>query len=456
MRLTPKEAGFTLYETGFGDDLLDRAASGKALSNLAEQIEDPMVIALDGGWGTGKSWFLKRWVGQHRIDHPGMARTVYFDAFAHDYLDSPLVALTAVLTKELAKEKTPTSGKIERLKKTAFKALPGLTKLGANIATSFAVKALDDTGDILAEAIGGTVEGPSETFWQSLANQQTAMEEFTAALGALTLTEGEDTPRKLVIVVDELDRCRPDYALSLLEVIKHFFAVDHVHFVLGVNLRELENMVRVRYGTQEGAELYLQKFMTLTMELAPLNPMLRSTGQSYVISLPKIIATRATDLGISEAWIAALHSILSPLYIQECLTLRAIERILSQLVLAATAPPLAPPSGRGSTGPRILNVEDQRVLDQALMILVVLKVIFPDTYVEVRTAQATADKISELWQLGEINDSRTEAVYGATQETINTFFPGVGLTFEYLEAPLRNACLHIPKMAQHYLSLRLP
>jgi hypothetical protein len=73
MRLTPKEPVFKPGKIGFPeDDPLDRAASGKALSGLVERIEDPMVIALDGGWGTGKSWFLKRWVGQHRLDYPGV------------------------------------------------------------------------------------------------------------------------------------------------------------------------------------------------------------------------------------------------------------------------------------------------------------------------------------------------------------------------------------------------
>jgi hypothetical protein len=102
MRLTPKEPVFKPGKIGFPeDDPLDRAASGKALSGLVERIEDPMVIALDGGWGTGKSWFLKRWVGQHRLDYPDQARTVYFDAFAHDYLDDPLVAVMGVLIAEL-------------------------------------------------------------------------------------------------------------------------------------------------------------------------------------------------------------------------------------------------------------------------------------------------------------------------------------------------------------------
>jgi hypothetical protein len=93
------------------------------------------------------------------------------------------------------------------------------------------------------------------------------MTTFRETLAALTLGKDGTSPRKLVIVVDELDRCRPDYALAMLEIIKHFFAVDHVHFVLGVNLRELENSVKARYGAGINAGLYLQKFITVTVAL---------------------------------------------------------------------------------------------------------------------------------------------------------------------------------------------
>ena len=67
--------------------------------------------------------------------------------------------------------------------------------------------------------------------------------------------------KPLIIVVDELDRCRPDYALSVLEIVKHFFNVKNVHFVLGVNLRALENSVEARYGTGIDANNYLKKFI---------------------------------------------------------------------------------------------------------------------------------------------------------------------------------------------------
>ncbi len=454
-RLTPKEEDFTLYETGFEGDLLERKASGQALSNLVEQIDDPMVIALDGGWGTGKSWFLKRWVGQHRTDHKGKARTVYFDAFAHDYLDSPLVALTAVLTKELTKEGTPAAGKIDKLKKTAFKALPGLTKLGANLATGFAVKALDDTGDVLAEAIGGAVEGSSDAFWQSVADQQTAMEEFATALKALTLTDGEDSPRKLVIVVDELDRCRPDYALSLLEVIKHFFTVDHVHFVLGVNLRELENMVKVRYGTREGAELYLQKFVTLTMDLPEMDVRVSLKNGEHTVHVPALVEHWTGQLAISPDWVNAIHATLTPLYVNRGLTPRSIERIVTQAAVASTAAPLPMPNGKGPMG-TLEFVESQERVDQALMVLIALKVMNPSAFRDACALTLTADSLMKIWGISYERDRFDEVLYEPVRTTISTFFPSAAVTEPILTAPLRNAYEHIPRMALHYLAIGQP
>ena len=64
MKLFPPQDTCTIYKTGFGtDDILGRAETGKRLSDLLERIEDPVVVALDGRWGSGKSHFLKRWVG---------------------------------------------------------------------------------------------------------------------------------------------------------------------------------------------------------------------------------------------------------------------------------------------------------------------------------------------------------------------------------------------------------
>lgn len=256
------EPDIEIYEDGFeGHDLLERKTTGASLSDLVDRIEDPMVIALDGGWGSGKSFFLKCWVGEHLKREGNTTQTVYFDAFAHDFMDEPLVSLMACLLNRFEDELAQEKPKLEKLKDVAWKLGPAALRIGASLATFGATSHLSDTGDAVAEAIGREIKQSCGEFWQEAQARQGGMEEFRAALEALT-KDAVGTPRKLVIVVDELDRCRPDYALALLEIIKHFFAVDHVHFVLGVNLRELENSVKARYGAGINAGLYLRPYVS--------------------------------------------------------------------------------------------------------------------------------------------------------------------------------------------------
>ena len=73
--------------------------------------------------------------------------------------------------------------------------------------------------------------------------------------------------RPLVVFIDELDRCRPTYAIELLEVAKHLFAVDGVVFVLGVNRSELAKSVKAVYGDAFDAEGYLHRFFDVDIRL---------------------------------------------------------------------------------------------------------------------------------------------------------------------------------------------
>jgi hypothetical protein len=264
MRFLPPEAEVTLYETVFDNDILDRTKVSKSLSALLDRIEDPLVIALDGRWGTGKSYFLKRWVGAHQRQNDGKALTLYFDAFANDYLSDPLVALVSALTDRIPKEDIE---KLERLKSAATKFIKPLARIGLNIATFGAKEGLNDLGDAVADAFGGEAAKTVDNFWQQAEGRQAAMENFRDALSKLVEGPEGGNPTPLVIVIDELDRCRPDYALEVLEVIKHFFAVPMVHFVLGVNTTALANSVKARYGHDIDASAYLQKFVSLTVAL---------------------------------------------------------------------------------------------------------------------------------------------------------------------------------------------
>ena len=105
MKLFPDEPDFVVGKVGFDDeyvsgrkyDLLNRKPFGQKLTELVDRFEQPVVIALDGGWGSGKSHFLKLWTGAHARELAGKAEVIYFDAFEHDYLDDPLVSLVSRL-----------------------------------------------------------------------------------------------------------------------------------------------------------------------------------------------------------------------------------------------------------------------------------------------------------------------------------------------------------------------
>lgn len=264
MKIFPVESEVEIYEEGFeDDDILRRAETGKSLSRLVEQVEDPLVIAIDGRWGVGKSYFLKRWAGAHALQNDGRAKTVYFDAFANDYMSDPLVSLLSAIEARLPNSQSPSLG---ALKKAAYGLLKPAARVGLSVVTFGAKEALGDAGDVIAEAIGGEVANSVDGFWQKEAERQSAMKQFGDALKAL-VSDGDDEPMPLVVVVDELDRCRPDYALEVLEVIKHFFSVPNIHFVLGVNLNALEQSVVARYGINMDAEAYLRKFIDLNVSL---------------------------------------------------------------------------------------------------------------------------------------------------------------------------------------------
>jgi hypothetical protein len=70
--------------------------------------------------------------------------------------------------------------------------------------------------------------------------------------------------KPLIFIIDELDRCRPDYAVSILEQIKHFFSVPNIVFVLSIDKQQLGNAIKGVYGSENiNAEEYLRRFIDI-------------------------------------------------------------------------------------------------------------------------------------------------------------------------------------------------
>ena len=387
MKFLPPEPPVDLYNEGFGSsDILGRKKTSKALTNLLERIDDPLVLALNGEWGTGKSYFLKRWVGAHTIENNSSSTVVYFDAFANDYLSDPLPALVSALSERVPSQKKVLIGNVMN---AAIKLAKPLTRIGLAVATTGMSEAAGAISSTAINAVGGESATAIEAFWKKETGRRTAMEEFQKALMALAEPKHTDkTGSTLVFVIDELDRCRPDYALEVLEVIKHCFSVPHVHFVLGVNISALENSVVARYGENIDAKSYLKKFIQVTLELPSTIGDAHNRKQTSLEYLAHLIK----EMGIPEHIAEPLKSRLQLVLAVNNISLREIGQIVSSLTLAS---------------PKVLTTASARAGDfesrVALMIdLVVTKITFPEMFSKFLNASVTPKDLEAY-----INATRT-------------------------------------------------
>lgn len=263
-------------------DIFKRAQFGVGLANLVRAVEDPMVIAFDGQWGSGKTTFIKMWAGLLRQNgHP----VIYFDAFANDYVDDAFLAIAGeviALSQENKKKNTPAHQQFLNKAASVGKAiLESGAKLGAKAATLGILEEADfeklkSISEDIASEIGGKADEYIKSLLSRRGEERKNLEGFRSALSGLAkdLAANKSSKNKLeapglplVFIVDELDRCKPPFALDLLEKIKHVFSVPGVHFVLVTHLAQLENFVKLTYGGEIDGTTYLQKFYNLIVHL---------------------------------------------------------------------------------------------------------------------------------------------------------------------------------------------
>ena len=242
----------------------------------------PMVI--DGGWGTGKTEFCKKLIRlmqeQHRDYQP-----VYIDAFRSDHSGEPLLALLAEIIKACTPEDTGDQPSEQRknITRKVAKAAGFVMKTVAKAAVGHVLK--QNTDDLAeefqqimndgqdADSLAETVTDAAATIAshtidatvEALLKEQIEAEKNLETLKACLKELAADKP--IILFIDELDRCRPDYAVDMLEVIKHVFDVENVKVVLVTNTKQLRAAINHRYGAEVDAQKYLDKFLKYSFAL---------------------------------------------------------------------------------------------------------------------------------------------------------------------------------------------
>ena len=119
-----------------------------------------------------------------------------------------------------------------------------------------------DLGDLSPEELETRLEGISKDYAQCVATR----EELKSALTKLGEEVKGKTHKPLLVIVDELDRCRPTYAIELLERIKHLFCIENIVFILGIDKEQLGKSIAAVYG-DINVEWYLHRFVDVEMGL---------------------------------------------------------------------------------------------------------------------------------------------------------------------------------------------
>lgn len=332
----------------FKNDKLGREPFVTEFSDLLKAIREPFVVALNAPWGTGKSTTLR--MLESKLAADGMV-TASFNSWEVDDATDPLVPLVAALHDRILQIKgygeNVDQEKIARWKKLGS----AIAKHGAIAAVKVATAGLLDmqaASDGLAKAVTDAADKTGEALTEDVIDtfkqEQKAAQQFRALLAELTAyvrvtAEEGASPPPLVLVIDELDRCRPTFAVAMLERIKHFFSVPGLVFVLALDLEQLKASTRKVYGAELDATEYLRRFVDLELRLPRagvahmIDAMLMNCGADAFFE------QRASyqELREDRKWIV---SILASLAHSFDLSPRMVQRMVSRLMLVIRQTPI--------------------------------------------------------------------------------------------------------------------
>lgn len=256
--------------------------------NILNSLEGSYSISLDGKWGSGKTFFVKQakmvleannefvksmapekrqLIKEKQYSFFGADETlipqvcVYYDAWENDSDEDPMLSLVYSIMQTVSTDYTfkernylkAGAAILEVIGKQNWGSIIGGLKSGVSI--------LEQLSGMDWEKIIEGLRGKNPL--EALEKDKSLSEKINEFLDSLLPEKGD----RLVIFVDELDRCSPSYAVRLLERIKHYFSNGKITFVFSVNINELQYTIKKYYGDGFDGARYLDRFFDLRVQI---------------------------------------------------------------------------------------------------------------------------------------------------------------------------------------------
>lgn len=294
-------------------DALDFMPYVETLADIAQTGNTPLTIGVFGTWGSGKTSLMK----MMKNNFPNDFTVAWFDAWKYDKEETLWRAfLLSVLSaqKNTAQKQGKPTEEFEKMQSLLYREMElekvggvviDLPKLGSGVATGLVklslsfIPGISTLTKLVEELQSGAAKSSVDEAVSAITRERTKihieqvklLEQFQEKFSKLIKTH--IAPKRLVVFVDDLDRCLPEKAIEVLEAIKLFLDVENCVFVLGLDQEVIARGIEMKYkefGVKEGegqgftieGVRYLEKIIQLPFQIPPVE---KNDMDDFVVGL---------------------------------------------------------------------------------------------------------------------------------------------------------------------------
>lgn len=218
------------------------------------------IMAINSEWGSGKTTFVNEFIDNYKDSDNYII--IKYDAWSNDFWDNAFEPLIYNLLNDEYFKMIQLENNIKDKLISSIKSLTlGIGKFylgkivgkeNVNEISQFVQNVSLTVKDLLVSELEPVFDRYSE-FKKNL-------EVFKQIMGDLQ----KQLDKKIVIIIDELDRCKPDFAIKTLEFVKHIFDIENYVYIFSIDKEQLSESIKVVYGNGINAEGYLNRFFDYT------------------------------------------------------------------------------------------------------------------------------------------------------------------------------------------------
>lgn len=259
----------------FPVDILDRQELLDRLLKIFETLsstKSSCSFALNGKWGAGKTFVIERLENQ-LIQDSEKYLVFHYNCWQYDYYDEPLIAIVSAMLDDIADHKYFLGSKGTKKKQIAKQVLINIISTFIESKIGSASKGLflqgEENGENIFHSYVESVKNGVKKGLESEGSNYDKFRSFTKAIKeARKELEKLSNDYTLVIVVDELDRCLPEYAIKVLERLHHLFSgLQNTVLMLAIDKSQLNNTIKQIFGDETYTDAYLKKFIDFEVPL---------------------------------------------------------------------------------------------------------------------------------------------------------------------------------------------